>query len=53
VQVWNSVDGALPASLNAHSNPLRAVGMSADGRVLVSSGLDGKVRLWNATTTGG
>ncbi|MBN1119167.1 MAG: hypothetical protein JXA77_18300 [Bacteroidales bacterium] len=44
-----SAGGNLQKSINAHSSRILAVSFSPDNRLIASSGMDGVVRIWNAT----
>ncbi|MEN8136001.1 MAG: hypothetical protein ABFS18_10790 [Thermodesulfobacteriota bacterium] len=51
VVIWYVASGKLLNVLAGHSGRVNGVAFSTDGRLIVSGGVDGTVRLWN--TTGG
>jgi hypothetical protein len=48
VRVWDSRTGRQRAKLLGHTGALHGVALSADGRLLVTGGFDGLVRVWDA-----
>ena len=42
--------GACIRTMPAHSDPVTAVSFNRDGSMIVSSGYDGLVRLWDTST---
>jgi serine/threonine protein kinase len=48
VCLWNMSAGALAARLKGHSDAVRAVAFSRDGRAVASGGAGGKVRVWGS-----
>ena len=48
VGIWNIAGGAELARLHGHTEDVLAVGISADGRRIVSGSVDGSVRVWDA-----
>ena len=47
VRVWDIATGAVRAKLVGHDCDVRAVAAAADGRVAVSCGFDGVIRIWD------
>jgi len=47
VGIWNLGDGALLARLSAHSGPVVAVAVNAQGNQLLTAGEDGMLRIWH------
>jgi serine/threonine protein kinase len=52
VRIWNVVDGALLATLDAKQGTVNALAYSLDGKWLASAGNDGSVRLWDGYSGG-
>ena len=50
VSIWSLPDGALLKNLRGHTEPLRAVAFSPDGRTLATGGEDRFIRLWQTET---
>ncbi|KIJ58923.1 hypothetical protein HYDPIDRAFT_59655, partial [Hydnomerulius pinastri MD-312] len=51
VRVWNRETGAqIGNALKGHTRPVNAVGVSPDGRIIVSGSSDSTVRIWGAET---
>lgn len=46
VQVWDSTEGEMLASFDAHDGPVSAVRFNASGTMLASAGEEGVVRVW-------
>jgi WD40 repeat protein len=50
VWLWRVADRTPLLALPAHTGPVHAVALNADGRLLASGGLGGTVRLWEASS---
>ncbi|PKI82714.1 60S ribosomal subunit assembly or modification protein [Malassezia vespertilionis] len=50
--IWNTIDGAEVAQLGGHTDSVVAVAFSADGEMVATGGLDGRVRVWRRHGTG-
>lgn len=46
VKIWNIAAGLCVLTLRGHSSPVKSVGISADGRYVVSGGSNGVVIVW-------
>src|SRR5205085_12055792 len=51
IRVWNAGNlAAAPLSLDRHTQQVRAVTISSDSRLILSSGADGFAYLWDLST---
>lgn len=48
-RVWNTATGELTFTLEGHGAEVTALAFSPDGRLLLTTSLDGAARLWNAS----
>jgi WD40 repeat protein len=49
-EVWDVATGRHLYALQGHDGPIQCRRFNADGRLIVTTGLDGTVRVWNAAT---
>jgi len=47
IMLWDAQTGAQQGQLHGHQGAVRRLALSADGRTLLSGGLDGTVRVWD------
>ena len=51
IVLWESLTGKVLAELAGHSSPVSAIAISADGKLVASSGdADGSIKLWSTET---
>ena len=50
IKLWNLQTGGLLRTLNDHTDTVRSLTLSADGRLLVSASEDNTAKLWNTRT---
>ena len=44
--IWDITDGAVVAKLTGHTDSVTSTAFSADGELIASGGMDGRVRVW-------
>ncbi|KAJ5216310.1 uncharacterized protein N7498_002717 [Penicillium cinerascens] len=49
-KLWDAVSGTIQHSLEGHSNRVRAVAFSPDGKMVATGSADHKVKFWDTTT---
>jgi len=49
VVLWDSASGKLVLTFKGHSNGVRALGFSPDGKFLVSGSMDGTAKVWDVS----
>lgn len=50
VKLWDVKTGRKTLTLSGHNDEVRDVAFSSDGRLLMSGGMDGSIRLWEVAT---
>jgi glucose repression regulatory protein TUP1 len=50
VRIWDVKTGNVIQRLNGHKNDVGNVNLSSDSKILISSGADGKVVIWDTTS---
>jgi hypothetical protein len=49
IQIWNARTGKLVATLKGHTDAVRCLAWTKDGKILVSGSYDNSIRTWNTT----
>jgi WD40 repeat protein/tRNA A-37 threonylcarbamoyl transferase component Bud32 len=47
IVLWNFADGKKARTFSGHQRPVKRLRFTPDGRLLISSGMDGTIRVWN------
>ena len=50
IKLWNSFDGSLNQTINAHHSWIRSLAVMEDGRLVTSASYDHTIGIWNALT---
>jgi WD40 repeat protein len=50
VKLWNLADGRVVRQFDGHSQPVRSVTFTRDGRFVVSASEDGTIKVWDLGT---